>query len=112
MDDLERGGFPKVVGVGLECEPEHADTPIFERAEDFAELDEHTAAGIMIDVHHSAEKLRMAPVNRRHMRQCGDVLWKTGATIPDTRLQERWPNALVQAHAPSNLFDIGAKTLA
>src|SRR5215207_1195187 len=104
VDDLERGGFSEIVSVGLECEPEHTDAPIFKRAKDFAELDQHTPTGIMIDVHDGAEKLWMASMHRGHMRQCGDVLRKTGATIPYARLEERWPNALVQAHPPSNLF--------
>src|SRR5450755_1936502 len=58
-DNVDRGSFAHIIGVGLEGEAEDADCAVAQRAEDICYLGDDQAALIVVDVHNGAQQLGM-----------------------------------------------------
>ena len=111
VDEQQAGGFPQVVGVGLEGQPPDPEgqTPQVVTVAVPDALPQQ-ALLLLVDFPYGSHDLQVHPCVLPHARQSLHVLGKAGSTPAATRVQEVRADARVRADAHAHLLDVRPQT--
>ena len=97
---------------GLKASPSSATRLPASAAEVLLQLADHAALLQLVDLDHRGQQLEVVAGVAGELLQRVDVLREAAAAEADARLQELGPDAVVEAHPPRDLDDVGAGLLA
>ena len=113
--DVERGGVPDVVGVGLEGDAKHADGAALERSPgQLAREIDHPGPAPHVDAVHLAQERhgRLDPELLGPGHERADVLGQAAAAEAEPRAQRRAADSWVVAERLGQRHDVGVRGLA